>query len=154
MRLINEKGEQIGVMSTQEAINLAEEESKDVILIAMKADPPVAKLIEYSKHKYQQQQKKQAAKKSAKKSDIKELRLSPFIADGDLDSRIDRVKEFLEDGYKIRLQVRFKGRQITRKEFGYKVIEKITNAVADNGQLEMEPKLQGKVLTAQLMPKK
>jgi translation initiation factor IF-3 len=139
-------------MSKQEALLLAEEQNKDVVLIAAQADPPVAKLIQISKHKYQMQQRKQEEKRSTKKSDIKELRLSPFIAEGDLSSRIDRVREFLEDGYKVRLHVRFKGRQITKKDFGQDVLTKIFTAVADVGQVEIEPKMLGKMLTAQLMP--
>ena len=139
-------------MSKQAALALAEEQNKDVVLIAANANPPVAKLIEYSKHKYQQQQKKQEEKRATKKSDIKELRLSPFIADGDLQSRIDRVREFLEDGFKVRLHVRFKGRQITKKDFGQDVLNKIFEAVSDIGQIEIEPKMQGKMLSGQLMP--
>ncbi len=131
---------------------MAEEQDKDIILIAATAKPPVAKLIQISKHKYQQQQKRQEEKRATKKSDIKELRLSPFIADGDLESRIDRVREFLEDGFKVRLHVRFKGRQITKKDFGMDVLTRIFDAVNDIGQVEIEPKMQGKMLTGQLMP--
>jgi translation initiation factor IF-3 len=139
-------------MSKQEALELGEEKNKDIVLIAPQAKPPVAKLIQISKHKYQQQQKKQEEKRSAKKTDIKELRLSPFIAEGDLQSRIDRVREFLEAGFKVRLHVRFKGRQITKKEFGQEVLTKITDAVSDIGQIEIEPKMQGKMMSCQLMP--
>lgn len=139
-------------MSKQAALQMAEEQNKDVVLISATANPPVAKLIEYSKHKYQQQQKKQEEKRATKKSDIKELRLSPFIAEGDLQSRIDRVREFLEDGFKVRLHVRFKGRQITKKDFGQDVLDKIFAAVTDIGQVEIAPKMQGKMLSGQLMP--
>lgn len=139
-------------MPTKQAIAMAEDEEKDVILIAPKAKPPVAKLIEYSKHKYQQQQKRQQQKKNNRKTDIKELRLSPFIAEGDLDSRIEKVRDFLTNGYKVRLHVRFKGRQITRKEFGFDVVNKVISAVSEEGQVEMEPKMQGRMLTCQLMP--
>src|SRR5690606_23619789 len=152
IRLITETGELIGVVSKSEALQMADEQDKDVILIAPNAQPPVAKLIQYSKFKYQQQQKKQEEKRSSKKSDIKELRLSPFIAEGDLDSRIERVREFLEDGFKVRLHVRFKGREITKKDFGQDVISRVITAVADISSVEMEPKMQGKMMSAQIMP--
>jgi translation initiation factor IF-3 len=152
VRLINDQGELIGVVSKSEALQMADEQDKDVILIAPNAAPPVAKLIQYSKFKYQQQQKKQEEKRSSKKSDIKELRLSPFIAEGDLESRIDRVREFLEDGFKVRLHVRFKGREITKKDFGEDVMTKVIVAVSDISAVEIPPKMQGKMMSAQLMP--
>jgi translation initiation factor IF-3 len=152
VRLISDTGEQIGVVSKSQALQLADEQDKDVILIAPTAQPPVAKLIQYSKFKYQQQQKKQEEKRASKKSDIKELRLSPFIAEGDLDSRIERVREFLDDGFKVRLHVRFKGREITKKEFGQDVISRVISAVSDISAVEMEPKMQGKMMSAQIMP--
>jgi len=152
LRVISETGEQIGVMSKTAALQLSEQENKDLIIIASQATPPVAKLIQYSKFKYQQQQKKQEEKRASKKSEIKELRLSPFIAEGDLNSRIDRVREFLEDGFKVRLHVRFKGREITKKDFGYEVMHKVIEAISDVGQVEIEPKISGKMLTGQLMP--
>ena len=152
VRLISDTGEQIGVVSKSQALQLADEQDKDVILIAPTAQPPVAKLIQYSKFKYQQQQKKQEEKRASKKSDIKELRLSPFIAEGDLDSRIERVREFLDDGFKVRLHVRFKGREITKKEFGQDVISRVISAVSDISAVEMEPKMQGKMMSARIMP--
>lgn len=152
VRLISDTGEQIGVVSKSQALQLADEQDKDVILIAPTAQPPVAKLIQYSKFKYQQQQKKQEEKRASKKSDIKELRLSPFIAEGDLDSRIERVREFLDDGFKVRLHVRFKGREITKKEFGQDVISRVISAVSDISAVEMEPKMQGKMMSAQIIP--
>lgn len=154
MRVIDEKGEQVGVLSTQAAIDLAKEREKDLILIAPQASPPVAKIIEESKYKYQQQQRKQEVRKASKASDIKEVRLSPFIATGDLESRIKRAKSFLEDGDKVRFLLRFKGREITKKEFGENVMDKVIESLEEVSQVETAPKLQGKVLSMQLMPAK
>ncbi len=154
VRVLSDRGEQIGVMPKDEAIRLAEEQEKDLILIVAKAQPPVAKIIEESKHKYQQQQQKQKQRQSGKGSEIKELRLSPFIAEGDLLARTKRVRKFLEGGDKVRLLLRFRGREITKKEFGENVLNKIYEAVEDVARIEMEPKLQGKVMTMQLMPEK
>lgn len=153
VRVIDQFGKQIGVLPTQEALAMAEAEAKDLILIADKAVPPVAKLIELSKFRYQEQQKKQEeAKKTSKGSELKELRLTPFIAAGDLQARIDRAREFLEDGNKVRLQVKFKGREVTKPEFGQQVLKKIFAAVEDVGKVEIPPKLTGKFMSAQLMP--
>lgn len=152
--MIDEKGEQLGVLSRAAALQLAQERETDLIIIAPQAQPPVAKLIEESKYKYQQQQRKQEVRKLSKGGDIKEMRLSPFIASGDLESRIKRAQEFLEDGDKVRFLLRFKGREITKKEFGENVMHKVIDALQDVAQVETEPKLQGKVLSMQLMPAK
>ncbi len=153
VRLIDQYGGQIGVMSREEALAKGDEEEKDLIMIADQAVPPVVKLIELSKFRYQEQQKRQEeAKKSSKGSDLKELRLTPFIAAGDLEARINRVREFLEEGSKVRLHVKFRGREVTKPEFGNQVLKKIFDAVADVGKVETAPKLAGKFMTAQLMP--
>jgi translation initiation factor IF-3 len=153
VRVIDQFGKQVGVIPTSEALAQAEAEGKDLILIADKAVPPVAKLIELSKFRYQEQQKKQEeAKKTSKGSEMKELRLTPFIAAGDLEARIARVREFLEDGNKVRLQVKFRGREVTKPEFGQQVLKKIFDAVEDVGKVETQPKLTGKFMSAQLMP--
>ncbi|MCD8484250.1 translation initiation factor IF-3 [Candidatus Woesebacteria bacterium] len=154
VRVLTDRGDQIGVMSKEEAIRMAEEQEKDLILIVATAKPPVVKIIEESKHKYQQQQQKQKQRVSGKGSEIKELRLSPFIAEGDLLARTKRVRKFLENGDKVRLLLRFRGREITKKEFGENVLNKVYEAVEDVARIEIEPKLQGKVMTMQLMPEK
>ncbi len=154
VRVLTDRGEQVGVMTRDEAIHLAEEQGKDLILMVAQAEPPVVKIIEESKHKYQMQQLKQKQRMSGKVSEIKELRLSPFIADGDLQARTKRVREFLEDGDKVRLLLRFRGREITKKEFGENVLNKLYDGVSDIARIEIQPKLQGKVMTMQLMPEK
>lgn len=153
MRVIDSKGEQIGVLSRQEALDMAREQHQDLILIAEGANPPVVKLIELSKHKYREQQKRQEDAKSAKVSEVKEIRLSPFIAAGDLESRIAKTREFLEDGDKVRVVMRFKGRQVTKADdFGKRVFDHVFTAVSDLGRIEIEPKLQGKFMSGQVTP--
>lgn len=154
VRVIDSFGEQVGVYSRDEALSLARQQDKDLILVTAQANPPVVKIIEASKHKYQQEQRQQEVRKASKGTEIKELRLSPFIAAGDLESRTKRVREFLEDGHKVRLMLRFKGREITKKEFGHDVMDKLYQGVADIAQKETEPKLNGKMLMMQLMPAK
>lgn len=152
MRLIDQFGEQLGVYSRQQALELAEREGKDLVMITEKALPPVVKLIEFSKFKYQLQQKKQEEKKGSKGNVIKELRLTPFMASGDLEARINRIREFLEENNKVRLQMKFKGREITKQEFGMNIFTRIFKAIEDVGRVEIAPKLLGKVMSAQITP--
>lgn len=141
-------------MSKADAMSLAKTQEKDVILITETAKPPVAKIINFSKFKYQLDQKKAEGKKKAKKQEIKELRFRPFMGKGDFDARMKRVFEFLEDGDKVRPYVEFKGREITRKEFGFGIVNQIIDATKDKATVEMEPKLNGKKIIFQLMPVK
>lgn len=141
-------------MTKAEALQKAHELNVDVVEIAGKATPPVVKLISFSKFKYQIQQKLNEEKKRTKNSEIKELRLTPFIAQGDLDSRVKKARQFLENGDKVRLVVKFKGRQITKKEFGDNVLLKATKALEDISSVEVAPKLMGKLIMMQLMPSK
>ncbi len=154
VRVIDSRGNQVGVLSRDTALAMAQEEGKDLVLVTAQANPPVVKIIEASKHKYQQEQRQQEVRKASKVGEIKELRLSAFIASGDLESRIKRIREFLEDGHKVRLLLRFKGREITKKEFGNDVMDKVVAAVSDVGQVETPAKLNGKMLSMQLMPAK
>lgn len=141
-------------MSREEAIDRARAEEKDVVLITESANPPVAKIISFSKFKYQLDQKKAEGKKASKRQEIKELRFRPFMGGGDFEARMKRVYEFLEDGDKVRPYVEFKGREITRKEFGYKLIERIIELTQDKATVEIPAKLMGKKIFLQLMPVK
>lgn len=150
--MLDEFGEMIAVMQTRDAMMQAREADKDLILLNEKADPPVAKIIALSKYKYQQQQKDAESRKKAKAQDLKEVRFTPFMSDGDFQSRLKKVVDFLERGDKVRLSLQFKGRQITKKEFGYDQFDKVLAATTEIASVEMEPKLMGKKLIAQLQP--
>jgi len=154
LRVVDETGHQIGVISKSEALAQAEAEEKDLVLVNPAAKPPVAKIITFSKFKYQLQQKESDSKKSSKNVEIKEIRFTPFIAEGDFNIRIKKAREFLTDGNKVKLNVKFTGRQITRKEFGDKVINKAVEQLADIATVERAPQLMGKMLIIQLQPKK
>jgi len=154
LRILDEFGKQIGIMSRDEALAQAKTDEKDVVLITENAKPPVAKIINFSKFKYQLDQKKAEGKKAAKKQEIKELRFRPFMGQGDFDARMKRVFEFLEDGDKVRPYVEFKGREITRKEFGDKLLAKIIDQTKDLATVEMPARFMGKKLMLQLMPVK
>ncbi len=154
VRVLDEKGESIGVMPTQQALNKAREEDKDLVLITDQAKPPVVKIIELSKYKYQQQRKQAKARKKNRTQDLKEIRLTMFMGEGDLQSRKKKIKQFLTDGDKVRLSLQFKGREITKKEFAYELFSKVINEIVEEklGTLEIEPKIMGRKIIAQLTP--
>jgi len=154
LRVLNSKGKQIGIISKEEALKLAQEQELDLVEIAPIAKPPVAKLINFNKFLYQQAKKKQEEKKKAKNSETKEIRLGPFMSDNDLQVMIRRGREFLENGDKIRLVVRFRGRQITRSEFGKDVVYKVVEALRDISKVDREPHFEGRQLVAMLSVEK
>lgn len=153
LRLLDEEGKQIGLISKIEALQKAKELNLDVVEIAPKAVPPVAKLIDYKKFKYQEQKKERDSKKNQKNVGIKEIRLRPFIGIHDFDTRVAKAKEFLEDGNQVKINVFFKGREITRKEFGYNVIKRfLTNL--ESIKVVREPHMEGKALVVIVIPDK
>jgi translation initiation factor IF-3 len=154
LRVLDNENKQVGVLSKDEALKLAQEQELDLVEIAPTAKPPVAKLIDFNKFLYQQAKKKQEEKKKAKSSETKEIRLGPFMSDNDLQVMVRRGREFLEDGDKIRLVVRFRGRQITRSEFGRQVIQKVVDSLKDISKIDREPKFEGRQMVAMLSAEK
>lgn len=152
VRAIDESGGQIGVMPVREAIVLAKKEGKDVVEIAAKAVPPVVKVIEYGKFKYQEEKKSREQNKKAKAAELKEIRLSPFMGDQDYRTRLKRVREFLLDGDKVRVVVVFKGRQMDSKKFGYELLKKVLQEFGDAVAVDMEPKFNGRHLAMIISP--
>ncbi|MBP7740912.1 translation initiation factor IF-3 [Candidatus Woesebacteria bacterium] len=154
VRVLTERGEMIGVMSRDEALEKARDAEKDLVLISDKATPPLVKIIDLAKFKYQEQQKKSQGRKTAKTQSIKEVRFTPFMSEGDFISRLNKVTKFLKKGDKVRLTLLFKGRAITKKEFGYDIFGKVIEATKEFSTVEVVPKLMGKKLMAQIMPTK
>jgi len=155
VRLINEKGEQAGVVSIEEAKSLAQQAGEDLVEVAPNAKPPVVKIIEFSKYKYQQNKKEKEARKKSKKGDkLKEIQLTPFIGEADLQTRINRAKKFSRNEDRLRIVVKFIGRQITKKDFGFKLLDKICQALNGFYEKEAEPKLIGKRLILMMKPVK
>ncbi len=152
MRVIASDGSSLGVLSKQEALRKAYESDLDLILITNKTNPPVAKITELSKYKYQLGQKLAESRKKSKIVSIKEIRITPFIGENDLNLKIKKIKEFLTKNQKVKLSMEFKGRSIEKKDFGNKIFEKILEAVEDDSQIEILPKLIGKKMISQLMP--
>ncbi len=152
VRVLNEYGESLGEMSSNEALEKAMEQGSDLVLITEKADPPVVKIIELSKFKYQLKKKNSDTRKKSKTAELKELRFTPFMGEADFEVRNRKVKEFLEKGNKVKLTLTFKGRQIVRKDLGFEVFERIFQSNADLGKVSLPPKLIGKKIQAQLDP--
>lgn len=154
VRLLREDGTQVGVVSKAEALAQAKQAGTDAVEIAPQANPPVVKLIDYKKYLYQLSKKDQAAKASAKKVDLKEVQLTPFMAANDFQTRLNRGREFLTTGNKVRLTVKFKGRQLSHKEFAVSVLDKAILELADIAVVDQPGKWQGKLYSGVLTPVK
>lgn len=151
LRVIGPDGLQLGIFSAQEALERAKKKGLDLVEIAPRANPPVAKIIEFDKFKYEQEKReRQARKKEKRGQELKEIRFSPFIADNDYKIRIERIEQFLQEGHKVRVVVKFLGRQMGHRQFGYKLIERITQDLPENVRVEQEPKFLGRHLITTL----
>lgn len=122
-------------------------------MVAKNAQPPVAKIIDFNKFKYIQEKKAKTGGAKSKATDVKQIRLTPFMADNDFQTRLDKARGFLKEGHPVKLVVKFVGRQITRKEFGKELMDKAVNKLSDIAKISQEPKWQGKLYTTQLKPK-
>ena len=153
VRVIGSDGKQVGVMKTSEAIKKAQAESLSLVEIAPLAKPPVAKIVDFGKFKYQEEKKARKVQKGVKGGDTKEIRFSPFIAENDYNVRLGRVKEFLGDKNKVRLVVVFRRPQLGKKDFGYNLLGKIVNDLGrENVGIDMEPKFLGRNLMMIISP--
>ena len=154
--VIGPNGEQVGVKPIQDARTLASYASLDLVLISPNANPPVCKVMDYNKFRYEKQKKaKEALKKQkANMSELKEYRLSPVIDVGDFETKLRNATKYLEKGDRIKLTIRFKGRQMAHTELGKEVLERFADRVKDNADIEQKPKLDGRTMTMLLVPKK
>lgn len=152
VRVIDTDDKQIGVLSIQEALKKAKDEELDLVEVAPNAKPPVCKIVDFGKFKYREERKERKQKKKAKSTELKEVRFSPFIADHDFETRFERVDEFLNEMNKVKIVVVFKGRHMNSKEFGYKLLEKITDRLKDRIVVDMEPKFIGRHLSMIVSP--
>ena len=154
--VIGPNGEQVGVKPIQDARTLASYASLDLVLISPNANPPVCKVRDYNKFRYEKQKKaKEALKKQkANMSELKEYRLSPVIDVGDFETKLRNATKYLEKGDRIKLTIRFKGRQMAHTELGKEVLERFADRVKDYADIEQKPKLDGRTMTMLLVPKK
>nr|WP_228099234.1 translation initiation factor IF-3 [Granulicatella sp. 19428wC4_WM01] len=153
LRVINGEGEQLGVMSKLDALRLAEDSNLDLVLVSPNATPPVARIMNYGKYKFEQQKREREARKNQKVVTVKEIRLSPTIDENDFQTKLRNGRKFLEKGDKVKVSIRFKGRAITHKEIGQRVLEKYADETADIASVESRPKMDGRSMFLMLAPK-
>ncbi|MFN8343913.1 MAG: translation initiation factor IF-3 [Spirosomataceae bacterium] len=152
VRLVGENVTQ-GIYDVQQALRMAEEQNLDLVEISPNAVPPVCKVIDYSKFKYEQKKKQKEIKANAQKVVIKEIRFSPTTDDHDYDFKLKHAINFLKEGAKVKAYVQFSGREIVFKDQGYKLLERFAKGLEDFGKVELEPKLEGKRMSMILAPK-
>ena len=138
----------MGVMNTNDAIRKAREEDMDLVLMVPNANPPVAKIVEFTKFLYEEKKKANTAKAKSKKTDIKEFRLGPTTGEGDIQRFVKRAKGFIEDGDKVKITVKMRGREVMFPEVAYDQIKKIEKELTEVAKLEMDPKRMGNIISA------
>ena len=144
LRVIGADGEQLGVMTLDEAQKLAIGQDLDLVKIVPKANPPVAKVMDYNKHRYEQAKKEKEAKKNQKVIEVKEIRLSVNIDKHDFDTKLQNAIKFLKQGNRVKVTIRFRGRQMAHANFGYDAMSRFAEGVAEYGNVEKQPKLEGR----------
>lgn len=152
--MIDEEGEQLGVVSIEKALELAEEKGRDLVKIAPGAKPPVCKIMDYGKHKFEQAKKEKDAKKKQKTQQVKEIRLSLNIEENDLNTKAKNATKFLSSGDKLKVSLRFRGRQLGHTKLGYAVFDRFSEAIEEFGTMDGRPKMEGRSMTAMYSPKK
>ena len=154
VRVVSADGEQLGIMSSREAMRLAQEAELDLVKIAPKAQPPVCKIIDYGKFKYEQTRKEKEAKKKQKTVEIKEVRMSPNIDTNDLNTKINNAKKFLEKGNKVKVTLRFRGREMAHVQQSRHILDDFADMLKDIASIEKAPKLEGRNMSMVLTVKR
>lgn len=151
VRLIDETGQQVGVISIQEALTKAQTAGLDLVEVSPDAKPPVCRIQDYSKFLFEQQKKDRVAKANAHKSDTKEVRLRPGTGQGDIDIKAKHAREFLAEGHKVSILLQFRGREMSHRELGIEMIRKFAAQLSDVAKMEQEPRQEGKRMFALLV---
>jgi translation initiation factor IF-3 len=146
--VVGADGQQLGVLSRSEALKVAEDEGLDLVEISPNADPPVAKIIDWGKYQYQKMKEQQKNRKSNKTSELKQMRFGLKIGSGDLEVKLRKVRGFLADGHKVRLQIFYRGREMAHKELGYEMMDRIVEQLQNEAILEQKPQMLGRNLSA------
>ena len=154
MRVIGSDGEMVGVLSRDEALAMAEEAGLDLVEIQPTADPPVCRIMDYGKFKFEAQKKANAAKKKQKIVEIKELKFRPTTDEGDYNIKLRNLIKFLEDGDKTKITLRFRGREMAHQDIGMRMLERLKADLEPHGQVEQFPKMEGRQMIMVLAPKK
>ncbi|WP_213585280.1 translation initiation factor IF-3 [Paenibacillus sp. J2TS4] len=153
VRLIGADGEQLGIKPTREALQIAADANLDLVSVAPTAKPPVCRIMDYGKYRYEMQKKEKEARKNQKVVDIKEVRFSASIEEHDFQTKLRNVLKFLKDGDKVKCSVRFRGREITHAQIGQKVLERVAAEAESLCSVERKPRLEGRSMIMILSPK-
>jgi translation initiation factor IF-3 len=154
IRVIDEEGNQLGVMPPHEALKLAREAGLDLVEISPNADPPVCKIVDYGRYRYQQSKKEHEQRKHQRASQVKEVKLRPSTAEHDYQVRKNHIEEFLSRGYKVRVMIFHRGREMAHPEVGREKMQRLLKELEDVAQVEMPPRMEANILLALLAPKK
>lgn len=154
VRVIGQNGEQVGIMSPKEAMKLAQEAELDLVKIAPKAQPPVCKIVDYGKYRYELARKEKDAKKKQKTVEIKEVRLSPNIETNDLNTKVNNAKKFITKGNKVKVTLRFRGREMAHMQQSKHILDDFAEMLADVATVEKAPKLEGRAMSMVLTEKR
>jgi translation initiation factor IF-3 len=152
VRLIGENSEQLGVMTRDQALQLARQNDVDLVEVAPNADPPVCRLLDYGKLRYLYAKREKESKKGQKSSELREVRFRPNIGVHDLDAKVRKVRELIEDGAKVKITVRFRGREAVHQQLGLAVLKKVADDLKDDVRLEKAPAMEGRSLAMTLLP--
>ena len=153
VRLIDQTGQNVGVVATSVAIARAQEVGLDLVEISPESKPPVAKILDYGKFKYQEQKKAAEARKRQKIVEIKEIKMRPSIDDHDYDVKMRSMKRFFDEGDKVKVTLRFRGREMAHQELGMKLLDKVRDETLELAKVEAEPKLEGRQMVMVLAPR-
>ena len=154
VRLISGTGEQLGIVTMKEALAMAEEQDVDLVEISPTAKPPVCKLMDYGKYKYEQSKKRDEAKKKQKQVQIKEIKFRPGTDEGDYQIKMRNIVRFLSEGDKVKVTLRFRGREMAHQQLGAQLLERVKEDLAEIGQVEQFPKMEGRQMVMMIAPKK
>lgn len=150
VRLIDDEGNQKGIVPVMEALKMAKERELDLVEIAPTANPPVCKILDFGKYRFEQEKKLRDSKKNQKVLKLKEIRMQPKIGSGDLDTKAKHVQEFLDEGAKVKVTVRFRGRELAHTELGYDVLKEVTNRLTSAYVIEKPAAMEGKFMSMTL----
>jgi len=153
VRVIDENGDNLGVLYTREAIEQAQESGLDLVEVSPGADPPVCKFLDVGKFKYEAQKKANAARKTQKTQEIKEIKMRPNIDDHDYDVKVRKIHEFIEEGDKVKVTLRFRGRELAHGQLGMQVLQRVQADTAETAKIEQHPRMEGRQMLMVLAPK-
>jgi translation initiation factor IF-3 len=152
LRVIDSDGKQLGILPRNEALRLADERSLDLVEVAPQAEPPVVRLMDYGKYQYERAKREREARKAAKHIEVKEIRLRPKTGEHDIAFKVRQARSFLESGAKVKVRIRFRGREITHPEVARAQLDRIAEALADVSTIEQQPGFEGRTILMILAP--